>query len=313
MQVLNLPSTCTIDFTNCSLSQAVINRLRELMSDPSYSGPRISYSIVDRNSDEEKSIQDSLTELYKVINKSPLKFSEEFRELKETVELKSWLSRLFYIADYEKGGDLQKTIANKTIEYLKQANENQEFRKIFYAVIQDASETCGDRVALSVLHLGISYRLSTIDLKNMKGLADFLKGVWALNMLENIARDKIPTLPFFDEIEVHLGYPIKLKEKLNLPIDIQEMLYFRCSALKDKDLEEAKDSVLKEQANEAARFKFLIGHPKWLEALSANYKEEYEALLNKKIKSSEVDNPDYILIKENFNQELIVLTKKALS
>lgn len=63
-------------------------------------------------------------------------------------------------------------------------------------------------------------------------------------MLETIARNKIPTLSFFDELKVYLGYPIKLKQQLDIPIDAQGMLYFSCSVLKPKDLQEAKDFVL---------------------------------------------------------------------
>ncbi|MGL5626229.1 MAG: NEL-type E3 ubiquitin ligase domain-containing protein [Candidatus Rhabdochlamydia sp.] len=193
------------------------------------------------------------------------------------------------------------------------ANEASVFRDVFYAIIQDAAETCGDRVSLSILDLGIVHKLATIDLKDTKTLADFLiKGPWAIEMLKEIARNKIPTLPFFDEIEVYLGYPIKLKEALNLPIDVQEMLYFRCSALKDKDLEEAKAFVLSKQTDQEACFEFLIGHDKWKEALKYNYPIEFKTIEENRATALE-DNEDYMAIEKQFNQELIELTKKALA
>ncbi|MGL5264349.1 MAG: leucine-rich repeat domain-containing protein [Candidatus Rhabdochlamydia sp.] len=309
MQILDLPRTCSIILTGCNLSMAVRTRLREATLHSDYAGPaQIEYSIVDAIRDEEQSIQDSLIALYRIIDETPKTFSN----LEETLTLNSWLHRLSDIADYQKDGELQKAFAHKIIGYLNQANENLEFRKTFYTIIQDAAETCGDRMSLSVLHLGIAYKLSIIDLKDMKRLSDFLKGVWALDLLEEIARNKIPTIPFFDEIEVYLGYPIKLKEALNLPIDVQEMLYFTCSALNPADLEEAKTFVLNKQTNQEAYFTFLINHDKWKEALSLNYQEKYQAILDKKTEALELENPNYEDIEEKYKKGLKELTKRAL-
>ncbi|HEV3269604.1 MAG TPA: NEL-type E3 ubiquitin ligase domain-containing protein [Candidatus Rhabdochlamydia sp.] len=309
MQILDLPNTCDIDFIGCYLSEAVLLRLHEITNSPDYLGPRISFSIIDKKENEEKSIKESLTELYYIADKTP----SEFSNLKETAELCSWLHRLSDIADYQKK-DLQKAFANKIIEYLNLANTNQEFCEIFYNIIQDASETCGDRVALSVLHLGITHKLAMINLKDMQTLADFLtKGVWAIDMLENIARDKILTLPLFDEIEVYLGYLVKLKKSLQIPIDIEEMLYFTCSALKPQDLEEAKTFVKNQLKNKEAYYEFLSRNDKWQEALSVNYKEEYEAISNRRMQAAELENPNYMAIDQKFKEELKKLTKRALS
>ncbi|MGL5626067.1 MAG: NEL-type E3 ubiquitin ligase domain-containing protein [Candidatus Rhabdochlamydia sp.] len=309
MQILDLSRTCTIDLTGCNFSQAVLERIREITSSPTYAGPHISFSISDRTHRDEKSIEESLKDLYKIIDKPFIKFSN----LEETLELRSWLNRLSDIADYKKQGSLQKAFANTIIRYLELANEDLAFRDAFYAVIQGAAETCGDGMSLSILDLGIVHKLATIDLKDTKTLADFLiKGPWAIEMLKEIARNKIPTLPFFDEIEVYLGYPIKLKEALNLPIDVQEMLYFTCSALKDEDLEEAKGFVLSKQTNQEACFTFLIGHDKWKKALKHNYPIEFKTAEENRDLALE-DSEDYVAIEKKFNQELIALTKKTLT
>ncbi|WP_220017443.1 leucine-rich repeat domain-containing protein [Candidatus Rhabdochlamydia oedothoracis] len=312
MSILALSSQCIIDLTQCNLSMAILERLRARTETSNYSGPRINYSIADiadTDLNEEKSIEESLKSLYAIIDKTPTKFAK----LEETPELSSWLHRLSYTADYKAGREMKKALAKKIISYLNQADTDTEFRTIFYQVIQDASETCGDRVALSVLHLSIAYQLATIDCKDMKQLANFLiKGPWTIEMLESIAYNKIRTLPFFDEIEVYLGYLIKLKKDLDLPIDVQEMLYFTCSALQEKDLKEAKDFILEKQKNQNERFKFLISHSKWQEALSANYREEYQAILDGREEAAEQEVPDYISIEKTYKQELTALTRKAL-
>jgi hypothetical protein len=52
-----------------------------------------------------------------------------------------------------------------------------------------------------------------------------------IEQLEQIAREKVKTLRFVDEIEVYLAYPVKLKERLDLQIDVKDMLYFGCSGV----------------------------------------------------------------------------------
>ena len=309
MQIMTLSRDCTVDLTECNLSSAVLERIREITTDSNYIGPHISYSVVDRLLAEEKSIEESLKDLYSIVNKTPVSFSN----IEETATLRSWLSRLSGISDYQKKGDLQKAFANKILQYLEQANKDCAFRQVFYNVIEDASATCGDRMALSVLDLGIMHKLATIDLKDMKALANFLiKGPWVIEMLKDVARGKIPALPFFDEIEVYLGYPVKLKQELQIPIDIQEMLYFPCSALKDQDLQEAKDFVLQMQKNEEACFAFLASHDKWKDALKCNYPIEFQAIEENKYLALE-NSANYAAIEQEFHQEIINLTKSSLS
>ncbi|MEK7340481.1 MAG: NEL-type E3 ubiquitin ligase domain-containing protein [Verrucomicrobiota bacterium] len=230
--------------------------------------------------------------MYTIIGEHPA----EFTNLQETQELCSWLSRLSDTADYKADGEMQKAFAKKIIDYLNQANNNIDFRTTFYEVIQGASETCGDRITLSILHLNIAHQLATIDLKDMKKLADFLiKGPWTIEMLENAAREKIPHLNLFDEIEVYLGYPIQLKKDLEIPIDVQNMLYFTCSALTPRDLEETKNAILNEREDQEKRLKSLINHTTWQKALSVNYPEEYQVIMDKREEASAVENPEYIL------------------
>jgi hypothetical protein len=113
------------------------------------------------------------------------------------------------------------------LSHLDLAERNEEFRHSFFTIIDEAAATCGDRMALSVLHLGIANRSLTLDKTDLKGFADFLiHGPWMLDQLEQIARAKTATLRFVDEIEVYLAYPVKLKERLELQIDVKEMLYF---------------------------------------------------------------------------------------
>lgn len=198
-------------------------------------------------------------------------------EVNSLPNLRLWLYKITWVADFK--GKAQRAFVSTIIKYLERANEDEAFRTVFAATISDATDSCGDRVALSVLNLGVTHKLSTIDLNNMRELHYLLtRGVFALDLLQNIARRKIPTMRMFDEIQVYLGYPVQLKQALNLPIDIDDMLYFEWSALSSQDLETAKNEVLGALRNEDMQVAFLKNQPKWIEALKMNYPEEMERI-----------------------------------
>ncbi|MEI8301232.1 MAG: NEL-type E3 ubiquitin ligase domain-containing protein, partial [Chlamydiota bacterium] len=81
-----------------------------------------------------------------------------------------------------------------------------------------------------------------------------------------------------EEIEIYLGYPIKLREALNLPITLQEMLYFRCSNLTAVDLETARADIIEKLANEEDFVTFLIEQDKWKETLKIKHPQEFESI-----------------------------------
>jgi hypothetical protein len=89
------------------------------------------------------------------------------------------------------------------------------------------------------------------------------------------------------------------------------MLYFGCSALTDEDLREAKDFVLSQREDEVLCFEFLINHDKWKKALESKYPIEFnKAEENRTIVALE---NGYESAREEFNRNLVDLTKKALS
>lgn len=308
-EIFQLPSTCTVLIDGCNFSEPELERIRERVHAPGYSGPRISYSMTSSNQfGQTPSIEQSLRNFYTIIGK-------EYNELPNIVALPSlslWLHKISATADF-KDQTLQRAYITKIIEYLEQANEDSSFLKVFSATILDAVDTCGDRITLSLVKLGVTYKLSTINPKDIQGLHYLLiRGVWALELLHEVARQKIQTLRMFDEIEVYLGYPIKLKESLNIPIDVKDMLYFPCSALTLEDLELAKNTVLNAINNEEEHINFLIEQPQWFDALKANYKERFTAIEEKQVEALDSPNPDYIKIGRTYKQDIRNLTKEVI-
>ncbi|MBS0653793.1 MAG: hypothetical protein JSR39_09775, partial [Verrucomicrobia bacterium] len=188
--------------------------------------------------------------------------------------LQSWLSRLSDAADFQRGGEFQKAFVKQIVGYLQEAENDQQFRELFLNIVTDAADTCGDRISLSILHIGIASRLRQI--KDIRELRHFLiRTVWPMQMLEEIAREKTKTLFFLDELEVYLGYPIMLRERLGLDIAVQEMFFYRCSGLKQNDLDQAAEFIVQQQSYQHAVCDFLASNENWMIALRDHYPAQY--------------------------------------
>ena len=64
IELLQLPSTCTINITGCPISTDVIQRLQRTVQSQGYQGPRISYSIPEAPRTEGLTIQQALHQLH---------------------------------------------------------------------------------------------------------------------------------------------------------------------------------------------------------------------------------------------------------
>lgn len=313
--ILNLPHFCLIEFDASHLSDQVLNRLMEIVNTPGYDGPRIQFMMEFIHSDRSvASLEELLGDLCKIaeISVEDLDFIKGLSD-SQTTALRSWLSRLSLSAGIFRGGKTQKEFAQKVLSFLQQANVDEKFRDIFLAVVHDAHTTCGDRMILSVLDIGIAYRLATIDLSDLKAVAEFLKkGPGAKDILEGIAREKVETLAFVDPIEVYLAYPVQLKKELDLQIDIDQMLYFKVSGVTQQDLESAKERVQSFYEDENQYLTFLVNHEKWIEVLQEHVPEEVEVINEKRLKSLEEDPDGYEAAQEEYLKALKELTKEVL-
>lgn len=298
---------------SCSLSRAVLSRLEETINQPGYEGPSFRYYRGNPLLQQPKSLQTLLGELENIVNRAGIAegmLAFIARESEENqMSLRMWLSRLDAMRDYKSA---KEWLVNNVLKYLNLSITDPNFKESFYATIKGAETTCGDRMALSIMHLGIAYQLE--QPMEIFHLAEFLRrGVFAMSLLEECARNKIPSLRFVDEIEVYLGYPLRLKNALGLPIEVKDMLYFRCSSLTREDLETARVSVLNTINNEDSFHVFLITQDKWKKALSKKCPEEYQAILDANEKALDEEEVNYEAVAKVLNEQLIALTAKVLS
>ncbi len=289
-ELLSLPQGCHVNLTESPLSPS--NALRRAVAAADYTGPQIDLPATPGVGAgfEIPSIDDSLEMLFskaEVAQRAFLNFGGRVEALNKVDEFQIWLGKVFLTKDYN--GSLQKTLALKVLNYLDLADRDVGFCEHFLAVIDAAEITCGDRVALSILHLGIAYSLATVDPENMRELAELLvNGSWAIKQLEEVARAKVVELrngcaneeerKRIDEIEVYFAYPVMCKRELELRIDVEEMLYLTCSRVTTEDIAHAIAFVKDQLASPNAYYNILIDREEWLKALAHKYPDSVAAI-----------------------------------
>jgi Leucine-rich repeat (LRR) protein len=326
-QLVDLPQTiitlsehCVVNLIQCeALSHDVMNRLSQSLEQEGYVGPTFIFldEDVENQNEQKRPIEILQNFCVKLELGAPPELRNVFNEdnKDEFSNLTSWMNRLSYTSDSMSSPESSKWFFGCVLNYLNLAERDADFRTTFFQTIADAGETCGDRVALSIIHLGIAQDL--LKKNEIKDIYDFMKScIYPMHILQECAINKIalsPNRDELDEIEVYLGYPVKLKEKLNIPINIKDMLYFRCSALTEEDLSNAYNAVLERVNNPAFFSEFLIKQSKWIEALKQEYKEEYKQLENiREEEAGLAEDANFIEINKKFNQGLLNLIKEAI-
>ena len=136
-----------------------------------------------------------------------------------------------------------------------------------------------------------------------------------IDQLENIARQKVNTLRFVDEIEVYLAYPIKLKERLDLRIDVDNMLYFRCSGLTKEDLEIAAHNIEEMLSSKDAIPNIIVQRDDWIDALKIKYQSTVRSIQDRrdyKLESA-ISDAHMLSIQQEYVDSLIGLTAAVLN
>ena len=114
---------------------------------------------------------------------------------------------------------------------------------------------------------------------------------------------------------MHLGFLCKLKNVLDLPINLENMLYFACSCIKDEDLKNAKEKVEEKLKLEKAIPEFLATNATWRKTLTALKPKEMDKISEKAERAYEADSGkavDAVAIEENRKSMLADLSLQLL-
>jgi hypothetical protein len=285
--------TLSVEFDDCPISRFVIQRLREDTwgTELTIDGRYIVWGEEESEEEEAEieieenkirfSVIEVLRKLYRAYRDQDL---YEFSVITESTcdnTLIKWLNRIFN--ETEKGVKILKDLIPDILNMIETMDKNPEFMEESCNIINGATESCGDRVILSILYISMQYKLHTIqpELENIKVIYDvLLRGPYVMYILERIAREKIPSLRFFDEVEVYLTYPIKLRDRFKIPIATDSLLYYGSSGLNDSDLYDAAMMVEEALKNEYQIVSFLETQKIWTKLLFENNPDIYNDIEN---------------------------------
>jgi hypothetical protein len=250
----DLRRNCVIDLTGNILSPELIADLDRRMNRQDYNGPRIHYSV---QANARKGPERSLNEVIAGLPDMSADELEQWRSFETEPRAKNFadfLGKLLEVIDEEK-----LTVSSKKIcDWLRKLAANPKLREESFIVSEDQTATCGDRLLLAFndmkkLELAADVERGAYD-NRLEELVETARSMFRLDELIQIARRKAQSMNFVDEIEVHLAYIVKLREALNLPLDVAEMLYEKVSNVKDSDLEKALQEVKEQEVKSFTQY-----------------------------------------------------------
>ncbi|SFN30604.1 E3 ubiquitin-protein ligase SspH2 [Izhakiella capsodis] len=281
----SLRRDASVDIENKPLSERTRQALQVMTSDPDYSGPPIYFSMAGPSAPPEprplhQAVADWLTPA-KQGETAPTDSWQSFGREDNAASFSAFLDRLRETANCKKDPSFKAQISS----WLTQQAKDDALRAKTFAVATEATSSCEDRVTLTLnqmrnVQLVHDAEKGKYD-NNLSELVSNGREMCRLEKLEKIARDKVSTLRFVDEIEVYLGFQNKLKESLGLTSVTKEMRFFDVSYITESDLQAAELQV-KTAENEDFR-EWILQWAPLRSVLERAYPEDWETLNEKKV------------------------------
>ncbi|WP_448868781.1 NEL-type E3 ubiquitin ligase domain-containing protein [Enterobacter ludwigii] len=247
--IASLPSNVRVRLLNNPLSERTLRSLRDMTSAPDYSGPVIVFNMGGPSAPQEtrplhQAVADWLTAANERERESSLADRwQVFGEEDNAASFSSFLDRLSDTANCKKDPHFKAQISS----WLAQLVQDDELRAKTFSMAMDATSSCEDRVTLALNQMKNEQLVHNAEKgeydNKLPELVSVGREMFRLEKLEQIARDKVKTLRFIDEIEVYLGYQNKLKEPLELTSVTAEMRFFDVSSITESDLQAAELQV----------------------------------------------------------------------
>ncbi|WP_109142729.1 NEL-type E3 ubiquitin ligase domain-containing protein [Bradyrhizobium sp. SUTN9-2] len=242
-----LGSGCMVYVEDNALPEQVRTNLAAALNAPSYVGPRVFFSMdVGTLVDQERPLADAVADWLKD-EPEVIAAWQNFAHEEGAPEYALFLDKLQKTVNYD-NPEFREAVA----EDLRQAAIRPELRRQFFELAYGASETCQDRVTLTwngmqTARLNADVEDGVYD-DRLGELIQQARVLFRLNALEPIARQKVDSLGFVDEIEVYLAYQVKLRERLDLQLIAPDMRFFDVAHVNEDDLTAAEIQVRNEEA-----------------------------------------------------------------
>ncbi|WP_245452477.1 NEL-type E3 ubiquitin ligase domain-containing protein [Bradyrhizobium forestalis] len=242
-----LGSGCMVYVEDNALPEQVRTNLAAALNAPSYAGPRVFFSMGGGTMvDQERPLANAVADWLKS-EPEAIAVWQNFAHEEGAPEYALFLDKLQKTVNYD-NPKFREAVA----EDLRQAAIRPELRRQFFELAYGASETCQDRVTLTwngmqTARLNADVEDGAYD-DRLGELIQQGRVLFRLNALEPIARQKVDSLGFVDEVEVYLAYQVKLRERLDLQLIAPDMRFFDVAHVTEDDLTAAEIQVRNEEA-----------------------------------------------------------------
>ncbi|MGR3973526.1 MAG: NEL-type E3 ubiquitin ligase domain-containing protein [Candidatus Rhabdochlamydia sp.] len=191
------------------------------------------------------------------------KLDQQLSPVQDHTNLLQFLIRLTAVADYYNVAT-RIPLARRVVQMIWLMVEDPQICAQFAYLIHQGLASCDDRVMATLDTLGFYHKLH--QLKHPSTTCEELKQVgksfFLLEALNKKIELYIQKLQFVDEVEVYMAFHTQLKCRLNLPIETEGMLFRRCVALSDEEIDQVGNLVL-EEVTEATFESFLLSWDPW--------------------------------------------------
>ncbi|XP_044736974.1 E3 ubiquitin-protein ligase SlrP-like [Chrysoperla carnea] len=269
-----LSTNTNINIENNPLSLETIDMINRLFNDSSNNRrlPTIFFNTVFIPENNSNTIVAAIRPLYEEIHEwgPGIEFDDNWRQISEEPTAKSFsyfLYKLRQTINYEND-----EFKNEIIKWLNQLADLklQLLRQKIFQIAEEATQSCEDRVTwcfnqMKILNIAWDVETGKYD-QQIEQLLQLARGMYRLNVLEDIARFKVQSLNFVDEIEVYLAYQVKLYTILELPIQTPDMRFWTVAWLTQNDLDNAVQIVQNKEKENFSNYLLLDWQP-WKEVL----------------------------------------------
>ncbi|MGY8685939.1 NEL-type E3 ubiquitin ligase domain-containing protein [Bradyrhizobium sp. UFLA05-153] len=242
-----LGSDCRVHLVNNPLPERVRTNLATILNSEGYAGPRVFFSMSDG------AMQGQARPLCEAIaawlpdEPEAVAAWQAFSQEPGAQEYARFLDRLLDTVNYG-NREFRQAVADD----LRQAATRPGLRAQYFQSAVGASESCQDRITLAWngmqnARLNADVEEGAYD-ERLDKLLEQGRVMFRLGELERIARDKVNSLRFVDEIEVYLAYQVKLRERLDLRHIAPHMRFYGASYVTEHDLLTAETSVRNKEA-----------------------------------------------------------------
>ncbi|EDF5513742.1 E3 ubiquitin--protein ligase [Salmonella enterica] len=287
--IRGLPSSARVSLERNPLSERTLQTLRDITSAPDYSGPTIQFDMAGPSVPREAralhlAVADWLTPVPEG-EPAPADRWHMFGQEDNATAFSLLLDRLSETENFKKDAGFKAQISS----WLTELAEDEELRARTFAMATEATSSCEDRVTF-FLHQMRNVQLVHNAEKgeyddNLAALVATGRVMFRLEKLEQIAREKVRTLAFVDELEVWLAYQNKLKKSLGLTSVTAEMRFFGVSGVTVTDLQAAELQV---KAAEKSEFReWILQWGPLHSVLERKAPEHFNALREKQISDYE--------------------------